>query len=100
MKIITFAVKKGGVGKTTLAYNYIGWLANKGFKVLAIDLDSQCNLTATYDIYDQNNTIGELFDIAIKERSEEHTSELQSRFDLVCRLLLEKKKKNKTIINI
>src|SRR5438067_9371040 len=25
-------------------------------------------------------------------RSEEHTSELQSRFDLVCRLLLEKKK--------
>ena len=31
---------------------------------------------------------------AIKQnRSEEHTSELQSRFDLVCRLLLEKKKK-------
>src|SRR5438067_10668046 len=28
-------------------------------------------------------------------RSEEHTSELQSRFDLVCRLLLEKKKKTK-----
>src|SRR5207249_12052601 len=28
-----------------------------------------------------------------KYRSEEHTSELQSRFDLVCRLLLEKKKK-------
>src|SRR5207249_6361690 len=27
----------------------------------------------------------------IKTRSEEHTSELQSRFDLVCRLLLEKK---------
>src|SRR5438067_10247624 len=28
-------------------------------------------------------------------RSEEHTSELQSRFDLVCRLLLEKKKRKK-----
>src|SRR5207249_11328444 len=28
----------------------------------------------------------------VYERSEEHTSELQSRFDLVCRLLLEKKK--------
>src|SRR5437868_15053678 len=27
----------------------------------------------------------------VDERSEEHTSELQSRFDLVCRLLLEKK---------
>src|SRR2546422_5542499 len=30
------------------------------------------------------------------ERSEEHTSELQSRLHLVCRLLLEKKKKNHT----
>src|SRR5699024_12689995 len=29
-------------------------------------------------------------------RSEEHTSELQSRFDLVCRLLLEKKKTHRT----
>src|SRR2546422_1830100 len=29
-------------------------------------------------------------------RSEEHTSELQSRLHLVCRLLLEKKKKHKT----
>src|SRR5699024_11877599 len=29
-------------------------------------------------------------------RSEEHTSELQSRFDLVCRLLLEKKKKKQS----
>src|SRR2546422_6954049 len=35
--------------------------------------------------------IGEL--TALK-RSEEHTSELQSRLHLVCRLLLEKKKKN------
>src|SRR5437868_12725985 len=32
-------------------------------------------------------------------RSEEHTSELQSRFDLVCRLLLEKKKKKKNRMN-
>src|SRR5207248_11413120 len=30
-----------------------------------------------------------------KNRSEEHTSELQSPYDLVCRLLLEKKKKKK-----
>src|SRR5699024_11929935 len=29
--------------------------------------------------------------LGVPERSEEHTSELQSRFDLVCRLLLEKK---------
>src|SRR6185312_17381839 len=34
------------------------------------------------------------------QRSEEHTSELQSRSDLVCRLLLEKKKKKKYRLNI
>src|SRR5690625_6661100 len=33
------------------------------------------------------------------QRSEEHTSELQSRGHLVCRLLLEKKKKNKKQLN-
>src|SRR5699024_12082819 len=36
---------------------------------------------------DDHNKRVELY----KQRSEEHTSELQSRFDLVCRLLLEKK---------
>src|SRR2546422_4370590 len=34
-----------------------------------------------------------------RRRSEEHTSELQSRLHLVCRLLLEKKKKKKHNIN-
>src|SRR5699024_11396597 len=34
---------------------------------------------------------------AVASRSEEHTSELQSRFDLVCRLLLEKKKYQEVI---
>src|SRR5207247_8995336 len=34
------------------------------------------------------------FDGVLLARSEEHTSELQSRVDLVCRLRLEKKKKN------
>src|SRR5688572_32520324 len=35
----------------------------------------------------------------LKERSEEHTSELQSQSNLVCRLLLEKKKKKHIQIN-
>src|SRR5437867_8669203 len=34
----------------------------------------------------------------LRIRSEEHTSELQSPYDLVCRLLLEKKKKKDNII--
>src|SRR5438034_6102990 len=37
-------------------------------------------------------------DVAKEVRSEEHTSELQSHSDLVCRLLLEKKKLNNRII--
>src|SRR5690349_24076522 len=38
--------------------------------------------------------------LAPRVRSEEHTSELQSRRDLVCRLLLEKKKKKTTTVDI
>src|SRR5947199_8940845 len=38
--------------------------------------------------------------LEIRERSEEHTSELQSLRHLVCRLLLEKKKKKKHIITV
>ncbi|TVX19564.1 ParA family protein, partial [Streptococcus pneumoniae] len=48
MKIITFAASKGGVGKTTLTFNYGEWLASKGHNVLFIDLDHQCNLTQCY----------------------------------------------------
>src|SRR5436190_17269807 len=40
------------------------------------------------------------FHSMISTRSEEHTSELQSHSDLVCRLLLEKKKKKTDIINL
>src|SRR5699024_5558536 len=35
---------------------------------------------------------GDALVVEVVKRSEEHTSELQSRFDLVCRLLIEKKK--------
>src|SRR5436305_14781493 len=40
----------------------------------------------------------EVVDAVLGDRSEEHTSELQSRPHLVCRLLLEKKKKENTIL--
>src|SRR3712207_8361746 len=42
---------------------------------------------------------GGLFRRGVPARSEEHTSELQSRQYLVCRLLLEKKKKNNSLNN-
>src|SRR5699024_11675614 len=46
-----------------------------------------------------NNSLKDV-KVSNKKRSEEHTSELQSRFDIVCRLLLEKKKKKKYRTNI
>ena len=51
MKILSIAAIKGGVGKTTLTFNFGEWLAEKGNNILYIDLDHQCNLTQTYDIY-------------------------------------------------
>src|SRR2546429_3761740 len=42
---------------------------------------------------------GYVLDFPNFDRSEEHTSELQSRLHLVCRLLLEKKKKNCCILH-
>src|SRR5699024_12768804 len=44
-----------------------------------------------YEIRTQSDALCQQYELSIV-RSEEHTSELQSRFDLVCRLLLEKKK--------
>src|SRR2546421_9262553 len=42
---------------------------------------------------------GKQNDAVVVPRSEEHTSELQSRSDLVCRLLLEKKKQEENEVN-
>src|SRR5690349_21871934 len=47
------------------------------------------------EIADDDPIFHTVYDITDRYRSEEHTSELQSRRDLVCRLLLEKKKKKK-----
>lgn len=45
-KVITFHNQKGGSGKTHLAVNTAGTLAYKGYKVLLIDLDAQCNASS------------------------------------------------------
>jgi len=44
-KKIIFANNKGGVGKTTLAFNCAVSFAEKGYKTVLVDLDPQCNLS-------------------------------------------------------
>ncbi|HGO3240065.1 TPA: ParA family protein [Staphylococcus aureus] len=61
MEIITFAAIKGGVGKTTLSYNFSEYLASVGKKVLLIDMDHQCNLSQLLNVYEQENTVLSIF---------------------------------------
>src|SRR5256884_2894164 len=61
-----------------------------------IKITEKTALKIRFDVVNILDTIYELRDgsgISVGARSEEHTSELQSRLHLVCRLLLEKKKK-------
>tara|TARA_R110000868_G_scaffold159516_16_gene388440 strand:- start:1155 stop:2018 length:864 start_codon:yes stop_codon:yes gene_type:complete len=47
-KVIAFINQKGGVGKTTMAFNCAHALAKRGKRVLAIDLDPQANLSLLF----------------------------------------------------
>jgi chromosome partitioning protein len=69
MEVITVANNKGGVGKTMQCYQLACHLANKGSKVLVIDLDSQANLSSTFDLYVQRTLIPEwlIGDVTLEE---------------------------------
>ena len=75
--------KKAGIGLLVIGfYFFFSYMEGLPFLLLGIDVNTLSNaIKIPY--------------LLIYQRSEEHTSELQSRFDLVCRLLLEKKKKKK-----
>ena len=51
-KKIAITYEKGGVGKTTTAVNLSAILAEKGYKVLLVDLDLQSYATSYYNMYD------------------------------------------------
>src|SRR5699024_12200477 len=73
------------------------WFANLAAeRKWPVQVDQIGNMFATVQLTDAPDArsilVGSHLDSQPFGRSEEHTSELQSRFDLVCRLLLEKKK--------
>src|SRR5699024_11765403 len=85
-------------GPTLSAFN--GWVLLKGLETLPLRIRAQSAASLDLATWLENHpAIAQVrypflpshpqYDLAM--RSEEHTSELQSRFDLVCRLLLEKK---------
>src|SRR5690349_24054377 len=74
-------------------------LAKQGWAVIGVARSSPPSFPGVFiqtDLADRDQTGVLANDLAARKnvlRSEEHTSELQSRRDFVCRLLLEKKKK-------
>ncbi len=76
MKTISIINYKGGVGKTTLSTNIASGLVQKGYSVLAIDLDPQTNFTFSYikvdkwaKKYKDNMTIKTWFDSIIEDKT-------------------------------
>ena len=54
MQVISFMAIKGGVGKTTMAFQFAKYLQENNKSTLLIDLDSQKSLTGTFETKDFN----------------------------------------------
>src|SRR5690554_2649061 len=99
---ITAIVGPSGTGKTTLLIMIGGQLTPESGKVI-VDGKNLSELSRTEILELRRESMGMLFQAGALftdlSRSEEHTSELQSCPHLVCRLLLEKKKKTQNILH-
>jgi chromosome partitioning protein len=76
VKVVAVLNNKGGVGKTTITANFGAGLANRGMRVLLIDLDPQASLTKSFFTVDEANkfltevrTIGHWFESSDRGRA-------------------------------
>jgi len=60
------AMQKGGVGKTTSVVNMAAFLADRGFRVLVIDLDPQANATSNLG-FNKNKMIPSVYDLLLEK---------------------------------
>lgn len=67
-KIVSFIIPKGGCGKTTTAVNLSAYLALQGYRVLAVDMDPQGNLTQHFG-YDSENVEKTLLQVFLEEKT-------------------------------
>jgi len=93
MKIITFFNSKGNIGKTSLVYHTANMFAKLGYRVLAVDLDPQTNLSQIFlqeerlhEIFQQEKTIKSALSQIEKKRGdilEAHIEKIRSNLFLI-----------------
>lgn len=71
-RVIAIANQKGGSGKTTTAVNLAACLAEKGYRVLLIDLDPQAQASTCFRA-EEKNLHGTIFDLLLQSRRNGHT---------------------------
>src|SRR5687768_14127779 len=101
-RVGTFDLLKGKIlanlfyePSTRTSSSFTAAMERLGGSVIPINEVKYSSVTKGESLSDTVRTLECYADVIVLRRSEEHTSELQSRLHLVCRLLLEKKKKKK-----
>ncbi len=77
-KVVAFLNQKGGVGKTTMAFNTARALSEKGHKVLCIDMDPQANLSLLFGLSEEKFHIHHLLLNSLRELKALHTPVITS----------------------
>lgn len=78
-KVIALMNQKGGVGKTTMAFNLAHAFKSEGKKVLCLDMDPQTNFSSLFDVkIEEGKTIHQLLVNSVKELKALHNATLIS----------------------